>query len=219
MVGNRLSFLVKAVYYQKLWTSDGTEAGTTSYQNPSLPFIGEAIGHSVDLNGIQLFDAKRGATPRQWYRSEGTAESVQPLMTGLTEDHIDSAEGAVVAGNLLFYRGRGTAGGDTGYELWVTDGSVGSPRLVKDIVPGSGSSDPVGFLAVGDVVYFVASTPEHGAELWKSDGTEEGTVRVSDIEPGPEGSYPQDLMVIGGKLYFTANSIAFGRELYVLDLE
>jgi ELWxxDGT repeat protein len=222
VVGDRLSFTVKSLYYQTLWTSDGTEAGTTSYQNSDLPFIGDAIGGSVDLNGIQIFAAKRGQHPRQWYRSDGTAESVQPLMTGLNhpiEDHIYSAGGATVAGDLMFYRGRGTVGGDTGDELWVTDGSVGSPRLVKDIVPGSGSSSPSGFFAVGDVVYFLASTPEHGVELWKSDGTEAGTVLVSDLNPGPEHSYPLNLMVIGGKLYFTAHSVALGRELYVLDLE
>jgi ELWxxDGT repeat protein len=219
VVGNRLSFLVKQLYHKQLWTSDGTEAGTTGYQSPDYPFIGNAIGTSVALNGIQLFDAKRGAAPRQWYRSDGTAAGVQPLMTGLTQDHIYSAAGATVAGDLLFYRGRGTAGGDTGFELWVTDGSVGSPRLVKDIVPGSGSSDPYGFFAAGDVVYFVASTPEHGFELWKSDGTAEGTFMVSDLNPGPEHSSPEDLMVIGGKLYFTAHSVALGRELYVLEVE
>jgi ELWxxDGT repeat protein len=222
VVGNRLSFLVKQIYYQQLWTSDGTEAGTTGYQSHDYPFVGNAIGGSVDLNGIQIFAAKRGAHPRQWYRSDGTAAGVQPLMTGLNhpiEDHIHFTGGATVAGDLLFYRGRGTAGANTGFELWVTDGSVGSPRLVKDIVPGPGSSDPYGFFAAGDVVYFVASTPEHGFELWKSDGTAEGTFMVSDLNPGPEHSFPEDLMVIGGKLYFTAHSVALGRELYVLELE
>lgn len=222
VIGDRLSFTVKTVYYHQLWTSDGTEAGTTSYQNPSLPFMFGAIRRSVDLNGIQIFEAKRGANPRQWYRSEGTAESVQPLMAGLdypVADHIGENGGVAIAGGLMFYRGRATADGNTDSELWVTDGSVGSPRLVKDIVPGPGSSAPYGFFAVGDIVYFIANTPEHGAGLWKSDGTEAGTVMVADLNPGPESFYPENLLVIGGKLYFTAHTAAFGREMYVLELE
>ena len=85
-------------------TRDRVTVFGESAENPSVPCLGNAIGHSVDLKGIQLFDAERGATPRQWYRSDGTAAGVQPLMTGLTQDHIYSAAGATAASVFVMPR-------------------------------------------------------------------------------------------------------------------
>ncbi|MCW1916326.1 hypothetical protein OJ996_22245 [Luteolibacter sp. GHJ8] len=219
VIGARLSFLTNLPYHQIFWTSDGTEAGTVSYTNPDLSFPGASAGSSVDLNGEQFFVAKRGVNPRQWYRSDGTGGSLQPLMTGLTQDHAISAERSVVAGDLLFYAGRGTAGGDSGYELWATDGTAGGSRLVKDINPGIGWSDPAWFFAVGSTVYFAATSPGHGMEVWKSDGTEAGTVMVADLDPGDWSSDPEGFKMIGGKLHFTAYTRALGREMYTLEVE
>ena len=68
-----------------------------------------------------------------------------------------------------------------GEELWVTDGTVAGTRLVKDINPGTGSSD-IGWLSpFNDKVVFAATEGQNGIELWISDGTEAGTYMIKDI--------------------------------------
>ena len=69
----------------------------------------------------------------------------------------------------------------TGYELWKSDGTAAGTMMVKNINPGSSSSQPTDFLAVGGALYFTAGTNNEGRELWKTDGTDAGTVMVKDI--------------------------------------
>ncbi|MCW1916338.1 hypothetical protein OJ996_22305 [Luteolibacter sp. GHJ8] len=223
VIGDQLAFSVGGIYYEQLWRSDGTEAGTVSYGNPYVTFLAGNVSLSVDLDGLQLFAAMGSfGAPFQWYRSDGTPQGVQPLIPDLSRYHTDSPGDTAVTGGLMFYRGAkdegwGSVGSDL--ELWVANGSVGGSRQVKDIRPGSRSSSPANFIAVGNVVYFTAETDEHGRELWKSDGTEAGTVLVWDLLPGPEGSAPQELKLLGDKLYFTATSLATGRELFSVAVE
>jgi ELWxxDGT repeat protein len=67
-----------------------------------------------------------------------------------------------------------------GEELWVTDGTKEGTHMVKDILPGSGSSNPSNLGRLNDKVLFSAVT-EDGAEPWVSDGTEEGTFMLADL--------------------------------------
>src|SRR5207249_9816837 len=53
--------------------------------------------------------------------------------------------------------------------------------LVKDIVPGAGSSSPDSLTRVGSILFFAAFRPDTGTELWRSDGTEAGTLLVKDV--------------------------------------
>lgn len=66
-----------------------------------------------------------------------------------------------------------------GEELWVTDGTKEGTKMVKDIVPGSGSSGPSHISRLNDKVLFSAVTEEWGRQLWVSDGTEEGTKLIA----------------------------------------
>lgn len=92
-----------------------------------------------------------------------------------------------------------------GSELWITNKTTASTRLVKDINPGSDSSNPGSYALMGGKVYFKAEDPEHGAELWVTDGTAEGTQLVIDIYPGETGSGPGGLVVLNGnRILFTA---------------
>ncbi len=62
-----------------------------------------------------------------------------------------------------------------GEELWCTDGTPEGTYMVKDIVPGTGSSNPSYLGRLNDKVLFSAYTDMYGFETWVSDGTEEGT--------------------------------------------
>ena len=85
---------------------------------------------------------------------------------------------------------------------------------MKDIFPGSRSSEITGLTAAGDRLYFVADDGVHGRELWVSDGTDAGTHLVADLLPGPGSSLPQDLHAVGQRLVFSAYDGVHGRELW-----
>ena len=89
--------------------------------------------------------------------------------------------------------------------------------LLKDINRGSGGSDPMGFTAFGNTLYFRAYDGTNGYELWKSDGTANGTVMVKDIRSGSSHSYPSEITAIGNTLYFSASDGINGYELWKSD--
>src|SRR5262245_41581916 len=60
----------------------------------------------------------------------------------------------------------------------------GIPELLKNVNPGTLSSNPGQITAVGATIFFAASDSDHGRELWKTDGTAGGATLVKDIRPG-----------------------------------
>ncbi len=104
-----------------------------------------------------------------------------------------------------------------GMELCVTDGTPEGTRLVRDIHPGVGDSNPKDFAAHRGIVYFQANDGEHGTELWRTDGTEAGTWLVKDLNPGPWDSNPYHMRSIGSCLLFAARSEEEGTELWRTD--
>lgn len=90
----------------------------------------------------------------------------------------------------------------------------------KDLLPGDpalASSNPLHFVTIGNVTYFVATNTAAGSELWQSDGTAAGTLLVRDIYPGAASSAPAQLTNVNGRLFFTANDGSTGRELWSSD--
>lgn len=106
---------------------------------------------------------------------------------------IDAADrpppGSMVAwgGRLFFSR-------DSSYgrELWVSDGTPGSERLVRDIVPGRRGSNPFATVSTESGVLFIADSstgfpagdPGSGREVWFTDGTTDGTRELVDVVEG-----------------------------------
>ena len=80
--------------------------------------------------------------------------------------------------------------GDTGFELWRSDGTGPGTRLVRDIEPGDGSSSPFPIVPAGPIAFFGAHTSAKGTELWRTDGTRAGTRMVADINPDAADSDP-----------------------------
>lgn len=111
-----------------------------------------------------------------------------------------------------------------GKEPWVSDGTPGGTRLLRDILAGPGTSDAgatdiqVSAVAADGIAYFAATDAEHGRELWQTDGTPEGTRLVADVEPGPASSSPAELTRVGDVLYFAATTAAIGTELWAYPL-
>jgi ELWxxDGT repeat protein len=88
--------------------------------------------------------------------------------------------------------------------------------MVKDIYPGSSSSNPINLTDVNGILFFRASDGTNGNELWKSDGTPDGTVMVKNINPTSD-SNPSFLTNVNGTLFFVANDGTNGLELWKSD--
>jgi ELWxxDGT repeat protein len=90
--------------------------------------------------------------------------------------------------------------------------------VVRDIVPGSGSSSPGRLTAWGDRLLFEASDGVSGSEPWLSDGTSNGTVMIKDVRPGSGGSSTDQFAAVSSRrFWFRANDGTNGSELWSSD--
>jgi ELWxxDGT repeat protein len=126
--------------------------------------------------------------------------------------------GETLLTNSVYYNGKyyfRATDGASGYELWVSDGTVGGTELVRDIYPGVNGSEPSNLVVCNNLLYFSANDRTNGNELWVSNGSEGGTLLVKDIRVGEESSSPSSLVVYGDRLYFSADDGTNGPELWV----
>ncbi|MDY7094854.1 MAG: hypothetical protein SX243_17920 [Acidobacteriota bacterium] len=102
--------------------------------------------------------------------------------------------------------------------LGISDGSQAGTRILRSFeIPLSLDRYDPQMTVVGNDLYFVVGTPEHGQELWATDGTAEGTRLVRDIEPGAASSNPHSLKAVGSVLLFSAGMAEEGVELWRSD--
>jgi ELWxxDGT repeat protein len=87
----------------------------------------------------------------------------------------------------------------------ATPVSADTTARVKDIRPGSASSNPRELAKAGGTLYFSASTKARGRELWKTKGSAASTKLVKDVKRGAKGSSPEELVGVGKMLFFLAN--------------
>jgi ELWxxDGT repeat protein len=78
-------------------------------------------------------------------------------------------------------------------------------RLIADINPGAGASQPQNLTNVSGTVFFVAMDGTNSWHLWRSDGTSSGTFLVRQIGSGAFTSRPRYLTNVNGTLFFVAN--------------
>jgi ELWxxDGT repeat protein len=95
----------------------------------------------------------------------------------------------------------------SGTEPWVTDGTPAGTRLLADLNPGRGGSNPGDFTVFAGKAWLTALR-----HLWKSDGTAKGTVAV-----GPELQDLHPRTTYGGRLWFTGLNGAGLTELWATD--
>ncbi|MEZ5484359.1 MAG: hypothetical protein R3F01_04240 [Lysobacteraceae bacterium] len=139
------------------------------------------LGGDLFFTGTLAYDA----SPREYELLRYNGESVSMVV------NIDGAgrsstplHYAVLGDRILFAADDGL----NGRELWETDGTAQGTRLLRDIVPGAGSSQPEQLRRVGNRVIFSARTPFDGRELWVTDGSAAGTQLLRDIAPGNASS-------------------------------
>lgn len=136
---------------------------------------------------------------------------VKDIWPGIGNALLNDPQLTVFNNNLYFSADDGVHG----KELWKTDGTEAGTVMVKDINPGSLSSNPTQFTISNNQLFFVATDPVFGRELWKTDGTDAGTVLVKDINPSNDNTHQiSGLIDYNGTLFFAANNGINGIELW-----
>ncbi|MCC6781209.1 MAG: hypothetical protein IT457_00075 [Planctomycetes bacterium] len=184
------------------WVSDGTAAGTYRVLDVLAGSESSSPSPFVEFAGRTWFTvAVRASDARDLWSSDGTAGGTLPFLAiGETGAELS------VAGDRLFFIHQG--------EPWSTDGTPAGTAMVRDIIPGAGSSSPQQLLGLGAsrLLLFSARTTPYGAEPWISDGSAAGTRVLAEIWPGARGSDPSSFSIATDHVFFSARSPDAGRE-------
>ncbi|RKH56926.1 HYR domain-containing protein [Corallococcus llansteffanensis] len=207
VLGGRLYFFSGYSSNWSLWSSDGTGPGTL--------FITSAWSNLVGVDGDRVFFEKvsgSGSSRTQsLYVTRGVAGSTTLLKSVSSNASWNYAQLFGKVGDQLIF---GWSSSAAGSEPWRTDGTTAGTVLLKDLVPGTASSEPVRGAVLGDSVYFLSDTAT-GSALWRTDGTADGTVEVKAFTAKlPAGT---ELRKVGAALVFVANDGVTGDEPWASD--
>src|SRR5215213_4565375 len=202
---------------------------------------GSEPSNLVNFKGRLLFGANHPKFGEELWRSIGTRSGTRlvkdidpgPLVIKKMEktETGSSAPDKVLRTKKWIYFAAITA--NKGEEMWKSDGTKKGTKVVKDIVPGPGVSDPEDIVSTAPrTTFFRAWDKKHGEELWRTDGTEKGTTLIKDINPDlppgarcdqsdcgiPKGwSHPDTVTVMGKQVFFAADDGKHGVELWKSD--
>ncbi|QHT70895.1 T9SS type A sorting domain-containing protein [Rhodocytophaga rosea] len=192
-----------------LYKSDGTMAGTQPVTQVKVSdnyystyaFL-ESAGKYIYYNQLDP-DSEDGH--ESLWRTDGTPAGTIRLLGPSTEQSYSLLRQISNINGTLFF----SAPGPLGQELWKSDGTPEGTVLVKDIVPGPESSDPIFSGRSANFLYF---STNNDTSLWKSDGTSQGTVLVKN-----GWVYPTVLPGPGEQVYLLFSDATYGRELWKSD--
>jgi len=188
---------------RQVWSSDGTQSGTQKIS----PLVSQSIFSNVE---------KLTSTQQQlFFSANGSVEEIKTISTPSVDE--DGNQITDKDGNAITIEEEVTASKEIGRELWSIKDHPDSIKVVKDINPGSASSNPTALTSISDILYFSANDGRYGEELWMSDGTSEGTIRLTDINEGSKNSSPRDIVEGPDGIYFSAITEKKGRELWRLN--
>jgi ELWxxDGT repeat protein len=207
------------------WATNGTDGGALLrdiFPGPRTSFSFLTPGKRGDT---VLFGADDGVHGIELWSTDGTPGGTVLLKNvnarSRTAPSTELVGTVDLGGKLLFFADDASIG----REPWITDGTEGGTRLVRDVLPGlsgsfqqGGGVDRVSRLGSSAKAVFSAFDGLHGTELWATDGTESGTYMVKDIRPGSVGSEPFHMAAVGSFTVFGADDGgASGHELWVTD--
>lgn len=198
-----------ATYGYELWKSNGGAVGTGTLIVADIA-AGSASSSPYNLTatgggGLFFFayDATNGYAMRF---TTGTSVSVVSNTAGLSlYQMIPNPSSA----NVYFSAYTSASG----YELWTATSAAAT--MIKDIVPGTGSSYPYWLVYTG-TIFFSADGGTTGNELWRSDLTLAGTVQVKDINSATDSNIYGKIATTSGFL-ISANDGVNGQELWKTD--
>ena len=163
----------------------GSITNTSKAQNFHVVDVNKSKDANPTNNGLPWFPSNTGNNGYDW-------------------GHIDTYY-AVLNGIAYFSADDGIHGS----ELWRSDGTEKGTYMIKDIVPGSASSNIIDITISGGKIFFSATNEFYLQEIWITDGTEQGTQQVIDLL-NFGSSNPSYLTDVNGVLYFFTDDAGYG---------
>ncbi len=211
--GPRLFFSARTGLGLELYTSDGTNGGT-SLTVDIWPGANSGWPQEiVDLDGAGrvFFSAQDALAGREPWVSDGT-----PAGTFRLADVMPGVEGSgpfdpVRVGNRVFF---GADDGVHGRELWVTDGTVVGTYRVLDLNPGAANGFTATGAALGTSVVFLGDDGVAGGEPWIADGAPGSATLLADTEPGSGSASISHFGSIGSELLFVSYQSPRGSQIW-----
>jgi ELWxxDGT repeat protein len=180
-------------YYGDIVVSDGTAAGTEVISNLGMKHMTALDFHKnrfVPMGGKLYFKNKKN----KLCVTDGTGSGTKLLADIIPTDTLSLFGVITILGatsDKLFFVGND---GETGNELWVSDGTEEGTKLVRNIALTTRSFFPFSSkhhigTVIGDKLYFFATDGINGWEPWVSDGTSEGTYMLVNSNPSGDVSF------------------------------
>lgn len=169
VVGNTLFFTgTHATDGEGVWQTDGTDAGT------ELVVLIQEPWSLTEMGGDLYFVGDDGTNGLELWRSDGT-EAGTEMVKDIWEGPNHGLQGifdpsTLHATDTTLYFSATDSSGDTGRQLWRSDGTEAGTEMVREFAGAVGS-----MTVVGTNVYFYGE-----GDLWITDGTEAGTSSVLD---------------------------------------
>lgn len=168
LMGDHLYFLYKLSDGNiKLFSSDGTAAGTKEVVSQSFSLTSEYLAKGTSLFYFSVHTPETGF---EMWRSDGTAAGtfmIKDLNPGPAYGQFPLTYGnCMVNWNDIYFTGDN---GQTGREIFFSDGSPGNSSLLFDAVPGIGDSYPFVYSNVGNRLTAKLTSGPSGEETWISD--------------------------------------------------
>jgi ELWxxDGT repeat protein len=214
----------------ELWASDGTPSGTALLKD-IYPGTESSAPRLLTGLGSTFFALANSPEGLELWSTQGTPASTS-LVKRLSPFASSRAERvSFVHQGRLFFSFPSHVGVsmsepqvETGYELWVTDGTASGTQPLAKFPTGNVEN----FTVFKDRLFF-SGGGSGGQELWSTDGTAAGTRQVVDLAPGQtilpapcappnqrsgpcppatvqeHSSFPKDLTPHGNWLYFLTN--------------
>jgi trimeric autotransporter adhesin len=186
------SYYDSTVLVNNIYRTNGKKNGTTKLLE-TRQWKYEIFTYEVSQDGTVYYKVRKDwESAYELWRTDGTLQGTYLLMTNVSPE-----TNVAVAGNTAYF----VAGKDaSGYELWNTDGTVEGTKMIKDIFPGSGGSNPYNLFTYKREIYFGARDPLSDSSFWKTDGTSAGTFKLRNITLST-----QPFCISNDILYFKAN--------------
>ncbi|MEZ6121658.1 MAG: hypothetical protein R3C49_00625 [Planctomycetaceae bacterium] len=149
----------------QLVITDGTEAGTRpipGFPDSTFWSISDVVVADTRMffKGYRTFSAGVNSTPDDVWCFDFDTHELNRLGLG---DVLWSVDSLAPAGDRLVFRAHDPI---HGVELWISDGTTAGTKLLADVFPGTGSSDPEDIHLTGDTLVFVATDDLHGREVF-----------------------------------------------------
>lgn len=220
ILNNKVYFAgIDATNGSELWVTDGTDVGTSLVQDINSGSANSTPDNFFLFKNDLYFTATNTTYGRELYKINGTNGTVS-----LFKDiNPNAASGFSSANGITFFSNNGlmyfTANdGPDGTEMWVSDGTVGNTKMLKDITPGVGIGTKFGqFTNLGTEVIFGVITATNSLDLWRTDGTPAGTSVLKSFNIPSSALAFTGFLPFNNKIYFNGVDLLTGIELWSTD--